>query len=104
MAGELFTEEYMKASKAFKDANGEELNTKYKDWKRGTESTLDHKTVELISIAVGSALQCAYCVESHGSKAKARGASTEEIAAAISIAAGISAGASLSYGILALKE
>jgi AhpD family alkylhydroperoxidase len=104
MAGELFTEEYMKASKVFKDNNGDETNAKYKDWKRAIEGGLDHKTTELISIAVGSALRCAYCVESHGSKAKARGASEQEIAAAISIAAGIAAGSCLSYGILALKE
>jgi AhpD family alkylhydroperoxidase len=103
MSGELFTDDYMKRSAAFKNGIGE-INDKYKDWKRAVGTSLDPKTVELISIAVGSALRCAYCVESHAGKAKAKGASEKEIAHAVSIAAGIAAGSALSYGVLAFKE
>ncbi len=104
MMGELFDEEYMKASAAFKKNIGDDLNSKYSAWKKGTESTLDPKTVELISVAVGSALRCAYCVESHSQKAKAKGATDKEIAAVVAIAAGVAAGATTSYGVLGFKE
>ena len=100
---ELMDESYMHASAVYKQ-NAGEMNDKYKEWRRLVDSSLDPKTVELISIAVGSALQCSYCVESHAQKAKAKGVTEKEIAAAVAIAAGISAGATISYGILALKE
>lgn len=100
---ELIDEAYMHASAVYKQ-NIPGINEKYKEWKKSVESSLDPKTVELISIAVGSALQCAYCVESHAQKAKAKGVTEKEISEAVAVAAGISAGATVSYGILALKE
>lgn len=103
--GELIDEEYMHASALYKQGLGQ-TSDKYREWKKATEtpSSFDAKTVELISIAVGSALQCSYCVESHAQKAKAKGATDKEIAEAIALAAGIAAGATISYGILALKK
>ena len=102
---ELMDDAYMKASAVYKQGIGA-TNDKYREWKKATEqpSSFDPKTVELICIAVGSALQCSYCVESHAQKAKAKGATEKEIADVIALAAGIAAGATISYGILALKE
>lgn len=95
----------MKASAAFKQNIGQ-ANDKYREWKKATESpsSFEPKIVELISIAVGSALQCTYCIESHAQKARAKGATEKEIAEVITLAAGIAAGATISYGILALKK
>lgn len=52
-----------------------------------TESgTLDPKTVELISLAVGAALKCPNCLEYHVHTAMRKGATREEILEAILIA------------------
>ena len=65
---------------------------------------LDKKTKELIALAVGSALQCSYCIDSHAQKAKAAGATSEEMQEAIYVAAAVRAGATLSYGKKAWEE
>ena len=49
-------------------------------------SALDPKNVELISMAVGAALQCSHCVEYHMQAAIKRGATREEILEVILIA------------------
>ncbi|MDH7593426.1 MAG: carboxymuconolactone decarboxylase family protein [Methanomicrobiales archaeon] len=50
----------------------------YKGAIAGT-GTLDPKTVELISLAVGAALKCPHCVEYHVQSAMRRGATRGEI-------------------------
>ena len=49
-------------------------------------SALDQKTVELISMAVGAALQCSHCVDYHMQAATTKGATREEILEVILIA------------------
>ena len=49
-------------------------------------STIDPKYVELISMAVGAALQCSHCVEYHMQAALKKGATREEILEVILIA------------------
>ncbi|NPV62521.1 MAG: carboxymuconolactone decarboxylase family protein [Methanotrichaceae archaeon] len=49
-------------------------------------STLDMKTVELISIAVSAAMRCSHCLKLHLRMATNMGISDEEIAAAIFLA------------------
>jgi AhpD family alkylhydroperoxidase len=49
-------------------------------------STIDPKNVELISMAVGAALQCSHCVEYHMQAALKKGATREEILEVILIA------------------
>jgi AhpD family alkylhydroperoxidase len=49
-------------------------------------SALDPKTVELVSMAVGAALQCSHCVDYHMQAAIAKGATREEILEVILIA------------------
>ena len=52
----------------------------------GEGGCLPAKTVELISLAVGSALRCDHCTEYHMRAAKLMGASKEEILEAVLIA------------------
>ena len=59
---------------------------------------LDKKTKELIALAVASAIQCDYCIDSHSQKARVAGASPQEMKEAIYVAAAVNAGATLSYG------
>jgi len=49
-------------------------------------STLDAKTVELISVAVSAALRCSHCLKLHIRVASNLGVSDDEIAAAIMLA------------------
>jgi len=49
-------------------------------------SALDPKSVELISMAVGAALQCSHCVDYHMQAAIKKGATREEILEVILIA------------------
>ncbi len=65
---------------------------------------LDKKTKELIALAVGSALHCTYCIDSHTLKAKNAGATPDEMKEAIYVAAAVCAGATLSYGKKAWEE
>ena len=57
---------------------------------------------ELMAIAVASTMQCPYCIEAHTAQAKKFGASREEVAEAIFVAAALRAGATVTHGALAL--
>ncbi len=59
-----------------------------------TTSTLDPKQVELISLAVGSALKCRHCVDYHIRAALKKGATREEVLEVILIA-GLTANAAV---------
>ncbi|MFO1433654.1 MAG: carboxymuconolactone decarboxylase family protein [Candidatus Competibacteraceae bacterium] len=58
---------------------------------------------ELIALAVAHTTQCVYCIEAHAKKAKKAGATREEIAETVLLAAALRAGAAASHGALALK-
>lgn len=47
--------------------------------------------------------QCPYCIEAHVAGAKKAGATREEIAEAVFVAAALRAGAAVTHGTLALK-
>jgi AhpD family alkylhydroperoxidase len=68
-----------------------------------TESEIPFKYKELMSIAVALTTQCPYCLERHTEKAKKYGATENEIAETIMIAAALRSGAALGYGLLAMK-
>jgi len=71
-------------------------STVFKDGK------LDKKQKELIAVACTYITRCPYCIEGHTKKALKAGASKEEIAEAIAIAAALAAGASLAHRNFAL--
>ena len=57
----------------------------------------------LMAIAIACTTQCAYCLDVHTRNAKKAGATREEVAEAVFIAAALRAGAAATHGTLALK-
>ncbi len=68
---------------------------------RGAATTrhLDAKTRELIALAVAVTTRCEGCIDAHARKAKAAGATKEEIAEALGVAIALNAGAALTYSL-----
>jgi AhpD family alkylhydroperoxidase len=69
------------------------------------DGCLPRKYRELMSVAVAVAVaaQCGYCIDDHVAKARAAGASAEELAETVFIAAALRAGAAAAHGLLALR-
>lgn len=68
-----------------------------------TASLISFKYKELMAIAVVLTTQCPYCLERHTAKAKALGATKEELSETIMIAVALRSGAAMGYGLLAIK-
>ncbi len=64
-----------------------------------TTKVLDAKTRELISLAVAVTTRCQGCIDAHARKAKAAGATKEEIAEALGVAIAVNAGAAFTYSL-----
>ncbi|WP_394823807.1 carboxymuconolactone decarboxylase family protein [Pendulispora albinea] len=64
---------------------------------------LDEKSRELISIAVALTTQCAYCIDVHTGNARRAGATREELAETVFIAAALRAGGAVGHGLMALR-
>jgi AhpD family alkylhydroperoxidase len=67
------------------------------DGAAGKEGVLDAKTRELISLAVAVTTRCDGCIAVHSAAAARAGATREEVAAALSVAIALNAGAALVY-------
>ena len=67
------------------------------------DGAIPRKYRELIAIAVAHTTQCVYCIEVHTKKAKKAGASKEEVAEAVLLAAALRAGGAAAHGTLAMK-
>ena len=67
------------------------------------DGAIPEKYRELISIAVALTTQCSYCIDAHSKNAVKAGASREEIAEVVFIAAALRAGAAVGHGLLALR-
>ena len=69
-------------------------------------STLEPKIVELISLAVGAALNCPHCTEYHMRTAKAKGATKDEILEAILLAGSLAQASVLAdaYRVIEAEE
>lgn len=67
------------------------------------DGKIPRKYRELIAIAVAHTTQCVYCIEVHTKNAKKAGATMEEVAEAIFLAAALRAGGAAAHGTLALK-
>jgi len=61
------------------------------------------KYKELIAIGVAFTTQCPYCIEIHTQRARAAGASDEEVAETVLVAAALRAGAAVTHGTHAFK-
>jgi AhpD family alkylhydroperoxidase len=67
------------------------------------DGKIPRKYRELIAIAVAHTTQCVYCIEAHTRKAKKAGASKEEVAEAVLLAAALRSSAAGAHGTLAMK-
>lgn len=65
--------------------------------------TIPPKYRELMAVAIAATTQCPYCMEVHTAQAKRAGATREELAEAIFVAAALRASAAVTHGTLALK-
>src|SRR5437868_8285307 len=68
---------------------------------RGGVIPLKYK--ELMAVAVALTTQCPYCIEIHSGKAKAAGATEQELAETTLIAAALRAGAAVTHGTHTLQ-
>lgn len=68
------------------------------------EGALGKKVKELIAFAVAHAIQCPYCIDVHAKGAASAGATVEEMAEALHVAAVTRGGASLVHGVQALQS
>lgn len=67
------------------------------------DGKIPRKYRELIAIAVAHTTQCVYCIEVHTKNAKKAGASKEEVAEAVLLAAALRASGAAAHGALAMK-
>ncbi|MEH7748924.1 carboxymuconolactone decarboxylase family protein [Neobacillus drentensis] len=56
------------------------------------EGTLSKKEKEIIAVAIAHVTECPYCIDTHTRRAKAEGASLEELVEAVFVVAGVEAG------------
>jgi AhpD family alkylhydroperoxidase len=68
-----------------------------------SDGAIPEKYRELISIAVALTTQCGYCIDAHSKNAVKAGATREEIAETVFIAAALKAGAAVGHGLLAVR-
>ena len=64
---------------------------------------IPRKYRELIAVAVAHTTQCPYCIEVHVKNAKKAGASKEEVAEAVLLAAALRAGGAAAHGGMAMR-
>lgn len=100
---ELYDDKYKKGTKNFIEVT-KEVSSAYKEYQKTLldKSPFDKKTSELLLLSASCAIQCVYCIDTHAKRAKLAGASNEEIAFTIQMAASVKHGATVSYGINAL--
>jgi AhpD family alkylhydroperoxidase len=67
------------------------------------DGKIPRKYRELMAIALSCTTQCPYCLDHHTKKAKEAGATREEVAESVMIAAALRAGAAATLGGLTLK-
>jgi len=67
------------------------------------DGDIPRKYRELIAVAVAHVTQCEICIDAHVRGAKKAGASKEELAEAILIAAALRAGGAVAHGGMALR-
>jgi AhpD family alkylhydroperoxidase len=67
------------------------------------DGVIPAKYRELIALAVALTTQCAYCLDSHTRNAAKAGATREEIAETVFMAAALRAGGAVGHGLLTMK-
>lgn len=67
------------------------------------DGAIPSKYKELIALGVAFTTQCPYCIRLHANKAREWGASDQEIAECVFVAAALRAGGAVTHGTHALK-
>jgi AhpD family alkylhydroperoxidase len=67
------------------------------------EGAVPVKYKEMMAVAVALTTQCPYCLEIHSNRARAAGASEQEMAEVVVVAAALRAGAAITHGTHTLK-
>jgi AhpD family alkylhydroperoxidase len=67
------------------------------------EGAIPVKYKEMMAVAVALTTQCPYCLEIHSGRARAAGASEQEMAEVVVVAAALRAGAAITHGTHTLK-
>jgi len=70
---------------------------------RREDGKIPRKYRELIALAVAHTTQCVYCIEAHTKAAKKVGATKEEVAEAVLLAAALRSSGAAAHGTLAMK-
>jgi AhpD family alkylhydroperoxidase len=63
---------------------------------------ISSKNKELMALAVAFTTQCPYCIDIHAKRAREAGATDQEIAEVVAIAAALRAGAAITHGTHAM--
>lgn len=66
------------------------------------DGALSAKTKELIAVAAAHITQCPYCIDTHVKRAKAAGATDEEVAESVFVAMALGAGGPFAHGSIAM--
>jgi AhpD family alkylhydroperoxidase len=67
------------------------------------DSAIPVKYKELMAVAVALTTQCPYCLEIHSGRARDAGASEQELAEVVLVAAALRAGAAVTHGTHVLR-
>jgi len=68
------------------------------------DGAIPKKYKELMAVAVAMTTQCPYCIEVHANSARKAGATAEELAEAVFVAAALRAGAAVTHGAHVLDD
>lgn len=70
---------------------------------RAEGAAIPRKYKELMAVAVALTTQCVYCIEGHTKAARREGATSEELAETVFVAAALRAGGAVAHGLMAMK-
>ncbi|MEH7255440.1 carboxymuconolactone decarboxylase family protein [Neobacillus niacini] len=93
MTNHLYDKENLKNLSKLKELAPEQLQA-FAEFNTAVmkEGVLSKKEKEIIAVAIAHVTECPYCIDSHTRRAKAEGASLEELVEAVFVVAGIEAG------------
>jgi len=97
--------DFMRGVQGLEQTNGEQVNAFMNFLGSACKpGSIDTKTKELISVAIGAYNRCQYCIVFHVYKALEAGATREEIMEAAMVAVTFGGGPSLAYTSTLLKD
>jgi AhpD family alkylhydroperoxidase len=82
------------------DANAPEAMKAFRDFDKAAMAagSISSKNKELMALAMAFTTQCPYCIGIHAKSAREAGATEQELAEVIAVAAALRAGAAITHG------